>query len=304
MDILIFIKKCSGYLAFSLLGIIIVCLSVNSFMAKTGYFRLEPNIKSVVIGDSHPECALNDYLISDFKNLGQYGESYFYTFIKTKQILRDNPLIETIFIEYSNNSIASSIDQQIWSNKYINFRYPNYSAHMDIEERMLLIKRNLKAVIIATPITLKKQILRMINNNYNYVETTGGYSYETKNNIEFKLIKPLIFDKAKMVEINTVAIYNLYYLDKIIALCKERNVEIYLMRSPLHRNSLYLTNENLFQSIKKKKFPDIEFLDFKDFPLTDDDFRDFDHLNYRGAKKFSLWFNRLLKNKVLKKQDK
>ena len=94
------------------------------------------------------------------------------------------------------------------------------------------------------------------------------------------------------------SIYNLIYLKKIVLMCKEKNLNLFLIRSPMYKNSYYLNNENLLQIIKKNQFEDIDFLDFKDFPLSNNEYRDLNHLNYKGAKKFSLWFNVWLKDNI------
>ncbi len=276
-------------------------MGFNSFMSKKGHFKLNQNKKSIVMGNSHSELAFNDSLITGLKNISQSGESYFYTYVKAKQVLKQNPQITTVFIEFTNYAITSVIDEQIWSDKYINYRYPNYSAFMEWEERMLLAKNNLKAVIAATPITLKKQASRIIHNNYNYTSVTGGYYFTKENKLNINIIIDDTLSEYKKKQINTAAIYNLSYLEKIVELCEENNIKLYFIRSPLHEKSLYLANEPLFLKIKKKRFPNVEFLDFKDFPLEDNEFRDTDHLNNLGAKKFSLWFNQILVENDLSK---
>ena len=51
--------------------------------------------------------------------------------------------------------------------------------------------------------------------------------------------------------------------------------------------------------LKNEKFNDVTFLDFNDFPLSNREFGDFTHVNYRGAKIFSLWFDVLLEKGLL-----
>ena len=61
---------------------------------------------------------------------------------------------------------------------------------------------------------------------------------------------------------------------------------------------LYITkvceSETNFQETLKKELNGIEFIDFSKFELSNDEFRDFDHLNYKGAIKFSKHFNNFL----------
>ena len=54
----------------------------------------------------------------------------------------------------------------------------------------------------------------------------------------------------------------------------------------------------------KSKFSDTEFLDFSQFQLLNSEFGDLAHLNHKGATKFSIWFNNLLNNGLLEKDNK
>ncbi|MEI7597384.1 MAG: hypothetical protein WCK02_16670 [Bacteroidota bacterium] len=89
-------------------------------------------------------------------------------------------------------------------------------------------------------------------------------------------------------------------LNKVIKECLERNVNVYLIRTPFHSLSSVIQNESQFKILIKSKFKNRIFLDFKDFPLKNNDFADYVHLNFRGAKKVSLFFNSLLKKNLLK----
>ena len=63
-------------------------------------------------------------------------------------------------------------------------------------------------------------------------------------------------------------------------------------------------NEDLFKKILRTKFSNIEFLDFAKFPALNSDFGDFEHLNYRGADKFSKWFNGLINAGLMNRSNK
>ena len=97
---------------------------------------------------------------------------------------------------------------------------------------------------------------------------------------------------------------NIEYLEKIVTFCKEKNVNIYFIRSPQHIYYASRKNEKVFRRIRNEKFENVPFLDFNDFPLTNGEFGDFGHLNYRGAEKFSLWFDELLKKGLLSRSTK
>ena len=77
-------------------------------------FKLKPQTKYLVLGHSHPECAFNDSLINNLKNLAQTGESYYYTYFKTIKVLEQNPSIEIVFVEFTNNQIYELMNNWIW----------------------------------------------------------------------------------------------------------------------------------------------------------------------------------------------
>jgi hypothetical protein len=63
-------------------------------------------------------------------------------------------------------------------------------------------------------------------------------------------------------------------------------------------------NEKQYKSILRNRFSGIPFLDFSSFPLLNSEFGDLEHLNFKGAKKFSLWFNEIMQVGLLSKGDK
>ena len=92
---------------FTCLGTLFFCLLFfTSWGAKRNNdFRIKLNTHYIVLGHSHAECAYNDQLIENFENFSQSGESYFYTLPKIKEIVRKNPQVKTVFLEFTNNQI-------------------------------------------------------------------------------------------------------------------------------------------------------------------------------------------------------
>ena len=72
----------------------------------------------------------------------------------------------------------------------------------------------------------------------------------------------------------------------------------------MHKKYVGYLNEKKYQSLRELKYSDIEYLDFSKFPLNNNEFGDLEHLNYKGAKKFSIWFNIMLAKGLLNKNDK
>ena len=120
----------------ALFTLIFVSVELSEYVVnKNSDFKLNKSTKYLVLGHSHPECAFNDSLIENFKNISQSGESYYYTYFKAKKIIEQNPSIETVFIEFTNNQINESMNSWIWKEKYMNYRYPRYSPFMNFTDK-------------------------------------------------------------------------------------------------------------------------------------------------------------------------
>lgn len=264
-------------------------------------FKLKSNPKYIVLGHSHPETAFNDSLINNVTNLAQSGESYFYTFQKVKEVLKQNKSIKTIFIEFTNNQVNKEMDDWIWEEKYISNRYPIYSSFMSKEDTKLLLENNYTVFYNAFSISSKNKFLRILKNDFDYTKEIGGYQYLVRNKTDSLLIN---YDdrfnyKNYFNDDHNISEINLKYLSKIITLSHKYRIRIVLIRSPQHERYTGYYNEKVYQEILRSNFKNVEYLDLSKFSVKNNEFWDLEHLNYRGARKFSTWFNSLLKRGLL-----
>lgn len=259
-------------------------------------FKFASNPKFLVLGNSHSEHALNDSLIPNLKNLSQGGESYYYTYQKAKKVLEQNPEVSTVFIEYSNIAISYKMKKWIWDDQVLRNYYVKYSPFLSLSDEFLLVSNNLSGYLNAISPKIKERGSRIFIKKINYTNDIGGYFYQSQSKIDSLLNNPL--DKsAKHNSISKTYSFsnvNNLYLLKLINLCKSYNKKIILVRCPIHPQYELWESETIFQETLKKELNGIEFLDFSKFELSNDEFRDFDHLNYKGAIKFSKHFNNFL----------
>lgn len=275
-------------------------LFTESYISAKSDFKIPDGTDKIIIGHSHPECAFNDSLIANTINMAQSGESYFYSYYKINQLLRQNKNIKCIFLEFSNNQLEKKMEDWIWSSLFLSYKYHTYAPFIDYQGNSLLMKKNPQSL-------LKFQIKTLLNNfkvialkDYNYTRKTGGYLYLEKSKID-SLLKLRDTTGNNMQEL--VPTENLAYLDKIIRLCRTRNVELVLVRSPLHPKYPGTKNEPEFKKLLAVKYQHVHFLDFKNFPLRDGEFADLEHLNFKGAKRFSAFFNELLVHGLLEARN-
>lgn len=267
-------------------------------------FKIDSKYNQIILGHSHSECAFNDSIIPNIKNVSNSGESYFYTYPKLKKLVAQNKTIKTVFVEFSNNQISKELDSWIWCEKCISYRFPLYYFLLEKKDIEVLVDHNFDGVRKSFSILMRKNLKKIISKDYNELNEYGQF-------LPLKIAKTdsLLQNISK----NTIKVYdyhdgysieNVEYLKKIVAFCKEKSITLYFIRSPQHPKYIEKQNEVLFQKYLKTNFNDIEFLDFNTFPLKNDEYGDLDHLNYKGAKKFSIWFSTLLENGLLDSNNK
>ena len=292
------------------LGILFAMLIGGSLMGKTmlrngDYFKLKPDTKLIVLGHSQPECGLNDSLLPHVGNFSQGGESYFYTYQKLKKLVADNPQIETVIVSYANNQINERMDKWIWDEVHLYNSYPKYHFMMDGEDFSLLAKHNFRELLSADAKAFKDFASFMVKNRKNYLAGSkwGGYFYLERNKVDSLLKTDYLARERRDIRLE-LSEANLEYLSKIVAFCKEKNIRVFFLRMPIHPDLPFLKNESQYQNIKKERFPEVELLDFKNFPVADGEFGDFDHLNHKGAKRFSAYFKTMLEQGILDSRQK
>lgn len=299
-----FIRNVVLFSFFALLFFVSVIEFLSNIINNKADFKLEKKPKYVVLGHSHPAFAYNDSLIVGCKNLGLPGEGYFYIYFKAKKIIEQNPSIETVFIEFSNNHIYRYMDiDWVYETKKMRYMLPERISFMGLSDKIFLLKNNPLTYIGLTSIVLQEAVYLIRHKYYKYLKYKhiGGYYYskEYQKNIYFDTLS---VDTAQ-IEYTNIPTFSLNYLDKIIEVCKKNKKELVLVRTPLHYK-YSRPNERVYQKIKKQRYSSIELLDFVNFPTRNADFSDLQHMNHRGAARFSKWFNKLLLQNLLKMNNK
>jgi hypothetical protein len=301
-----FLTQLFFFLAIAIGLIAITTVALELYIAKKATFKCRPDAEYIILGNSHPEQAYNDSLIDHFQNIAQTAETYFYTYIKTKKIIDQNKQVKTVFIEFSNTDLLSEWNKYIWGSGVIFRRYPMYSPFMSIEEKSVLAINNISGLNNSLPFSLKENLIRIVHHDLDYSKIIGGFVYYEREKVDFLLAHintQADFQNLKKRQ-DKISTYNLTCLSNLVAYLKANNKRIILVRSPLHKAYSGLANEEVYEKILHTRFADIEYLDFGSLPLANSDFADLEHLNFRGARKLSIWFNQLLKEGLLDKENK
>ncbi|TXE17113.1 hypothetical protein ES692_10670 [Psychroserpens burtonensis] len=285
----LFLKNIILFLSIVYGSIFIMLIISNQIINSRASFKLKPNINKIVLGNSHPTGTFNDSLISNLKNLSDPGDSYFYGYQKLKELLKQNPQVDTVFVEFNPKTILKWEDSKLWRKHQV----PNYLAFFEFEDHKLLATDNNIGYQQELIKGIAKNLKRIMLNQYNYTDSIGGYRYVNNTRID-AILDTLKYNPQKQYSLkeNSLSEYDISYLNKMVSLCKNEDVQIIFVRSPYHKKFDGHRYETIFQSYRRENFGTIPFLDFQNFPLEDVDFKDLEHLNYIGARKFSLWFEK------------
>ena len=297
-----FIKKTILFVVLSMLVLSGLFLLFNNSIKKNASFKLNEDITNIIVGHSHSECTYNDSLIEKTINFSNSAESYFYSYSKIKKLVEHNKSVNTVFIEFSNNSITDRMNDWIWGDVYMSERLAIYFPFLSNEDLALLYRNNKSSFINSTSKTFRNNIFKTITSDFDYTNKIGGYTGLEGSEIDSLLLaykkEPLVMNALNFDN------KNLKYLEKIVEFLTSKEIDIYFIRSPQHKYYIDYQNEEYFLKFKDSVFSHVEFLDFNDFPVDNLEHKDFGHLNSSGAEKFSIWFNDLLKNGLLETSNK
>lgn len=291
-------KKFIGHLIifiFPALIFLLIAIMISAKIVENNFSSKIPGAEYLFLGHSQTECAVNDALIPKSKNLSQGGEAYFYTYPKLKKLLQDNPQIKVVFVSFSNNQIEKKMDDWAFDDIHLNQYFAKYGFLMGKEDFYLIAKYNPSYFFQANLAALEDNI-KTIAKRKSLVEKQnwGGYLPIKHSKLD-SLKKVNYIAHMKQNHTNAISENSIQNLEKMVRLCKNSGVQLIFVRTPFDKDLKKIYNENQFQEIRKKYFANIPFWDFRDTPISNDGFLDYDHLNKKGAEEFSLILNDKIK---------
>lgn len=305
-----------------LIGAIIILLplsyhtkaSINRFKGDK-IFTLDSNVNTIAAGDSHIMSAINPIYIDNVKNISDVGECYYYTFYKLKHYLGHNKSVNKVILSFSYHNISKDyIESWLYNDKRNYYYLDKYMMFIDKKERNILpmASNNFIVNMLKDDYGLPNNIYKnsfIIKGIFHKTLTEGdincgGYENNGKSNITFlsqdkidQRIKGLYnYDKVTDFYDGSSKIM-IDYLYKIIKLCADNNVTLYLLNTPLYskykssipKKAIEDFNNLVFDIIPKHK--NVIYLDYSDLLLDVKYFNDSDHVNPTGAESLSRGLN-------------
>jgi len=237
-------------------------------------------INVLMMGDSHIANGLNDTIVSNAKNLACSSESYWFTYEKIKLVLDKNPQINTILLGASFHNFAAYYEPYILQDNIASKYFLIFS--FKVQRQILKLKNN--------PLSfLNKSVYYQLSHiNGNEWATTQGFK-KRKQFDRYVLgnrIATQYYDEGKLQGFSSNQIE---YFEKIANYCKEKNVKLLLINTPLHKEYKEAVppkfRDKLYSLVEKHQ---LEIIEFDDISLLDTDFSaDGDHIGFNAAMKIS-----------------
>ena len=267
--------------------IIIIIVSTQILTSTSKQYEFEENIELLFLGDSHITNAIIDSLIPNATNLAKRSEPYYYTYQRLK-FVSNSTKIKKVVLGYSYHNISSYYDEFISGNLSAVMPHKLFFC-LKFSEKLRVLNWNKKKLILV----LKKIFKSFYNQYYNITEEKGEYSfYDGYNNpfekekVNLKSLQNRIsFQFYNVDKVINLADLNIIYLKKIIDFCKEKNIELSFLITPLHP----VYNSNI-PSIFKYRFHDfalqnkVNLINLENLNLSDSCYvPDGDHVTTKGA---------------------
>ncbi len=269
--------------------------------------KLPPHVQTLFVGDSHPQCALDDRIFPNSLNICRSAESFVYTYYKVKAILKANPRIKTVIIGFSYHSVGGKYDTTVKKNnlqfKTMCYRYlPVY----DNDLFFYLLRINPFGVVQNYPRFSKKSAALLSQDIMNRLKYRDfpfiGSFFDSKHSnlsdsvITWTIARQYHDEKGRYIGISEI---QKEYLARIIHYFKETNVNLVFVNTPVHEAYLARVPQNNISVYKEiiEQNPDVLFLNHSHLTYPPDHWRDGEHLNSLSAKLYTRYLYEQLREK-------
>jgi hypothetical protein len=268
-------------------------------------YRLNADIHTLFIGDSHVQMAINDSLLPFAKNLSQNSESFKFSYYKLETLLKQNPSVKNVYLGCGYHSLSDYNDDYIFGiySKDISARY---FFILPFREQLQTMVDNRKALP-----TYIRNIFELGAHNItqNKQPSFLGFYENTFENACIqdksmsKRIQNQFFDNGRVRGFSAT---NFFYLTQIIKLCQNNQIQLRLINTPIHpiyKSKIPQKFLMHYDSIVTQSH--LSLFDFNNLNLKDSCFiPDGDHVSASGALLVTNYFIKQQSNLGFSSQEK
>lgn len=275
----------------TILIFLLFSLLINSTRAKM--VHVESNEHMAFFGNSQIESSINDTIVKGSLNWARSYETPEFVYAKIKLLKKFNPQIDTVFIGF-DNVLAFHTDNEEFPYRLCHpYLYDMYTA----EDWIHIFKNSDYSRWVnyfIFPFSWEKmtdyRVLGQNNISIKKWKDLGGFLFQTRD----KLDEHRKRYKYKPHELWKCSKNAYYFLNKTIEYCQKNNIKVIFICAPQHKE--HQQNTESYRTEYATHFSEIKFFDFVSLELPDSCFSDLNHLNYKGARVFSKFFNEQINN--------
>jgi hypothetical protein len=262
------------------------------YIVSKASFKLHPDKHILLLGASRGACGFDDELYSSVEVVAEGAEMAVYSYCKARKFLEANSHIDTIFLSFQYGSFTQQTDDVLFSETYLS-KISHYLTLMQKDEYKLFYNKQrellLKAILQSFIHNNYHCVAKYLQHNLTYRDMQIGrreksdYSNLQK---EIEMINQHGSDDYTISD-PPLSEIQISYLNKINALCKERNVALVLISIPMYKPEIYDFPKEKLHSLYNNYFEEIPFADYSFLSFPDSCYRDIGHLNNNGARLFT-----------------
>ncbi len=275
-----FIRNISSVILL-LTSVILSMYIVDIYQTKSVSWKLPESTNVLFMGASHISFGINPEYYPNSINIAKVSERYLYTYLKLKNIINDNPQIDTLYLEFAPNDTWAGTDNKYFKEGELNEFFFKFHPFFTYREFLHFFKH---AKIFITNLKLYlpsfEQRGRQLSDFGNYIEYNK--IYDAENRLTRSAIQSIYFSNNYF----TTNEINSKYLDLIIDICDNNNIKIIFLYMPVcHIEDYY--DIDAHYTFYNDKYSHIKFLDYSNIQLPDSLRADDQHLNPAGAEVFT-----------------
>ena len=276
-----FLNEMLKFGVFLILGTIILIMGTLLIERNIINFTIPANKTVLVVGDSHTACAVNDEILTNVFNFSKGGSGYFYTFLKVRKMLEDNPQITTLVIGYSYGNLEKSRDEWFKGEKYITGNLNRHLFLLDFSDFYSIFISNPYHVLIST---ISERIASLYSDHS--LNRWGKYKYLEQNELEESKARLISNDKTEKVEYSE---YQEKYLLKLYHLAMAKDINVILLNAPIH--PMFEESQEAYKGyynlLAEHEMPNATIINHSNMNIPESGFGDIRHLNFKGAEIYS-----------------
>lgn len=288
-----FFKKLVYFIIPVILFIAVFAVIYNTKASKVNkrLHEVSTNYSILIMGDSVMQRISPAYFNDPTYNFAGSAEHYYFTYSKLKKLFSfDDSKIKHVVLGISVHNFAP-VYQRLFNLRYSEGQrsLKRYLYFMDFESSKFFS---------FSDIAFNKNFVKGVFRNPYW----GGFKESPHNNPEVTVIRRILqmhYSTDGILDPNDFS-EQAYYLDQIKKLCRENNVTLFLVSTPVHPYYKNQAEDHYFEILEKviKRHNDINYLNYLNDDISSAYMSDANHLNKEGAAKYS----QLIANEVEKRK--